>query len=192
LKNVGARLELFVHEDNKDSAQLATIESGLGTIHLLVFKARFDDGFAYETSDGHTAPVFKPDPNYRVFRFPDVRSTRDLYRLHCKLKEQFVSGHRPTMADKDGELAEFSARAGATHQRHAQSGDYKLSPAGDCYIYTWRGAIRHAWLLAWPVKSFRSMRLHRKGMKTAEELGLPIHPKFGCLQESVGRKNLTS
>lgn len=190
-RNVQARLELFLHEANKDSAQLTTIEMGLKTIHLLVFKTRFEDGFAYETSDGHTAPVFKPDPNYRVFRFPDIRATGDLYRLHCEIKKQF-SDRRPTLADGEGEMAQFIARAQLTHQRHSQSGDFKLSPAGDCYRYTWKGAIRHAWLLAWPIQPLRHMRLHRQGIKMAERLGLPIHPKFGRLQESVVGRNSTA
>jgi hypothetical protein len=186
-RNVAARLDMFLHEQNKDSAQLAQVITGLGTIELLVFKSRFEDGFAFETSNGHTAPLFKPDPNYRVFRFPDVRSTSDLYRLHFKLKEQFAANRRPALADKDGELAEFIARAEVSHRRHAQSGDYKLSPAGDYYLYTWKGAVRHAWLLAWPIQSFRSMRLHSQGMKLAEQLGMPINPKFGRLQDSLPR-----
>lgn len=184
--NVGVRLEMFLHKESRDSAQLARIKTSLKEIDLLVFKCRFVDGFAFETSNGHTAPLFEPDPNYRVFRFPDVRSTPDLYRLHCKLKEQFISANRPTLADEAGELAEFTSRAEISHQRHAQSGVYKLAPVGDCYLYTWKGAIRHACLMAWPIKQFRRMAVHRLGMRTAERIGLPINPKLGRLLESLG------
>jgi hypothetical protein len=184
-RNVALRLAVFIHPANKDSAQLAKIVSGLRTILMVAFKSRFDDGFAYETSDSQAATPFKRDPNFQIFQFPGLRSTIDLYRLHCKIKEQFALTRRPTLADKDGEIAEFMARAEVVRQRHAHSGDYKLSPAGDRYVYTWRGAIRHSWLMGWPIKFFRVMRVHRRGMKRAEELGLRINPKFGRLEESL-------
>jgi hypothetical protein len=185
--NVVVHLALFIHAANKDSAQLARVMTGLGTISVLVFKSRFEDGFAFETSDSHIAEIFKPDPNFPVFRFPLIRSTRDLYRLHSKIKERYVPSHRPTLADKGGELAEFIARAEIVRQRHAQRGGYRLAVAGDRYLYTWRGAIRHSWLMAWPIKRFRMMGMQRKARKMAEELGLRIDPKFGCLEDSLPR-----
>lgn len=191
-RNVLAHFAMFIHPANKDSAQLGRIMSGLQIIHIVVFKARFDDGFAFETSNSHVAPIFEPDPRFRVFRFADVRSTYDLYRLHRKIKEQFFASQHSVLADERGELAEFMARAEVIHQKHAQGGDYKLSPAGDRYVYTWRGAIRHAWLFAWPIKSFRRMRAHSAGMKLARELGLPINPKFGRLEESLRNRNTTA
>lgn len=184
-RNVALRLAVFIHPANKDSAQLAKIVSGLRTVSIVAFKSRFDDGFAFETSDSHTATPFKRDPNYQVFPFPGLRSTNDLYRLHCKIKETFALSRRPVLADKDGEVAEFMARAEVVRQTHAHSGDYKLSPAGDRYFYTWSGAIRHSWLHGWPINFFRTMRVQSRGMKKAEELGLRIHPKFGRLEESL-------
>jgi hypothetical protein len=130
-RNVLAHFAMFIHPANKDSAQLGRIMSGLQIIHIVVFKARFDDGFAFETSNSHVAPIFEPDPRFHVFRFADVRSTHDLYRLHRKIKEQFFASQHSVLADERGELAEFMARAEVIHQKHAQGGDYKLSPAGD-------------------------------------------------------------
>jgi hypothetical protein len=189
-RNVAVRLAMFIHPANKDSAGLAEVVSGLRTIAFLAFKSRFDDGFAFETSNSQTATVFERDPNFQVFQFPGLRSTTDLYRLHCKIKEQFALSHRATLADKNGEVAEFMARAEVVRQRHAHSGDYKLSAAGDRYLYTWRGAIRHAWLHGWPIKFFRTMRVQSKGMKKAQELGLRINPKFGRLEESLSPREV--
>jgi hypothetical protein len=190
-RNVAVHVAMFIHPANQDSVQLGRIVSGLRTTHALVFKARFDDGFAFESSNSHTAQIFRPDPCFPVFRFPALRSTTDLYRLHRKIKEQFALSHSPTLAEADEELSEFIARAEIVRQRHAQGGDYKLAPAGDKYVYTWRGAIRHAWLQTWPIKPFRAMRVHSRGMKRAKELGLPIHPKFGRLQDSLPRRDAT-
>jgi len=186
-RNVAARIELFVHAANGDSAQLGHVVSGLRNTPVLIFKARFEDGFAFETSNTRIAPIFQPDPNFPVYRFPAVRSTKSLYRLHCKIKEQFVLTHGHPIVNPDGELDEFIRRAEIVRQRHAQGGHYKLASSGDRYVYTLKGAIRHAWLSAWPVKPLRASRMYSKSMKMAEELGLPIHPKFGCLEESLRR-----
>jgi hypothetical protein len=180
--NVATFIAIFIHPKNRDSAQLVQVVSGLGTTPGLVFKSRFNDGFAFETGSFSVAPIFQPDPQFPVFRFPDVRSTHDLYRLHCKIKEQFSYAHIPTIADAEGELAEFIARAEIVNHRHVNSADYKLSPARDRYVYTCRGAIRHAWLRAWPIKSLRIIRMHRNSLKIAEQLGLPIDPKFGRIE----------
>ena len=186
-RNVAVRLEVFLHPQNKDSAQLAQIVSGLRTTPVLIFKTRFVDDFAFETSDAHSPHMFGPDPNSPVFRFPVLRSTHDLYRLHCAIKEQFFHSHQAALADKEGEVAKFIARTEIAHQRLADSGDYKLAPSGDHYVYTWRGAIRQAWLAAWPVKPFRQLRLQSRAMKTAQQLGLPINAKLGRLQDSMRR-----
>jgi len=186
-RNVAVRIEVFVHPANKDSAQVGHVVSGLRNTPVLVFKSRFEDGFAFETSNTRSAPIFHPDPNFPVFRFPAVRSTKSLYRLHCKIKEQYALTHRFPIADADGELNEFIRRAEVANQRLAQSGHYKLASSGDCYAYTLTGAIRHAWFSAWPVKPLRAIRVYSKSMKMAEELGLRIHPKFGCLEESLRR-----
>jgi hypothetical protein len=184
-RNIAVRAEIFRHEDNKDSAQLVEISSGLRTLPVMIFRSDFQDGFAFETSNAREAPLFPPDPECPIFRFPNMRSTRDLYRLHCKIKERFLDAHHPVLADNEGELARFIARSEVVHQRHAKCGDYQLAPLGEYYRTTWRGAIRQAWLLAWPIKQFRMMRMYSRAMKMAEDLGLRIHPKFGCLEDSL-------
>lgn len=181
-RNVETAVSIFLHPSNLDSAQLVLVVSGLRTRAVLVFKSRFDDGFAFETSSFGVAPIFKPDPHFPVFRFPAVRSTHDLYRPHCRIKEQFLSAHNPTIADAAGELAEFIARSEIVNQRHVNSAEYKLSPTRDGYVFTLRGAVRHAWLQAWPIKPHRASRVHRDSMKMAEQLGLPINPKFGRIE----------
>jgi|SRR5579872_1252264 len=189
-RNVGVRLLMYVHEQNQDSAQVAEVISGLRTIPALVFKSRFQDGFAFETNNMSQSRIFPGDPEFPVFRFPALRSTADLYRIHRKIKEQFLTSRHPVMAGKEGELAEFIARAEIAHQRMAQCGDYELAPEGDRYVLTWKGALRQSWLLAWPVKQIRQLRLYSQSLKQAEELGLPINEKLGQVGQvdpSTGR-----
>src|SRR5579859_110475 len=116
---------IYVHPGNKDSAQLGRIATRVGPLNVMVFKTRFDDGSAFETSNSHTAPIFRPDPQFQVFRFPQIRSRADLYRIHQKLKERFAATRRPVITDKAEELAEFIARAEIVHLRNAER-DYKL------------------------------------------------------------------
>lgn len=185
VRQIATRLALFVHGENGDSAQLAHVVSGLRTVPLLVYKTRFDDNFAFETSNSNTPKLFEPDPNFPTFRFPTVRSTGSLYRLHCKIRERVGASRRAMLAEGSGEIAEFIAAADRVNQRHVGSGRYKLSPTGDRYVYTLTGAIRHSWLHTWPVKQFRQLNLERSSLRFAEELGLRIHSVFGCLQEEI-------
>ena len=184
---VDLQVDIFIHSEGKDSAQLGQIATGLGTNYLMVFKTRFDDGFAFETSNGHTPPLFPPNPDYKVFRFPDLRSASDQYRLHLKIKEHFFGSRNPVLADREGEVAEFIKAAEVMHQRHATSRRYRLSASGEHYVYTLRAAIRHSWLSAWPVKPWRVLALHRRSTKMAKELGFFINPKPGRLEE-LGRR----
>jgi hypothetical protein len=189
-RNVGIRMNLYVHQGNQDSAYLAEIISGLGTTPVVSFKARFEDGFAFETNNVSNASIFKENPDHRSFRFPQVRSTDSLYRLHRRIKQDAVADHHhPIIADKQGELAEFVARAEALHQRMAQCGDYQLSLEGDCYRPTWKGAMRQSWLLAWPVKQIRAIRLQNNSLRVARELGLPINVKLGRIYEPADEDN---
>jgi hypothetical protein len=139
---------MFIHPANQDSVQLGRVVSGLSTTHALVLRARFDDGFAFESSNSQVAQILRPDPRFQVFRFPAVRSIVDLYRLHGKIKELFALSQRPTLADEARELSEFIARAEIVRQRHAPGGEYKVAPAGDRYAYTWkeRFATPGCWL----------------------------------------------
>lgn len=186
-KNIGVVVEIYIHKQNQDSAQLAEIVGGLNRIPVVVFKSRFEDGFAFETNNISRASIFTANPNFPSFCFPSVRSTADLYRLHRKLKEQFLTSKRPLVADKEGELADFITRAEMRHQRLASCGDYRLSAESDRYVHTWKGAIWHSWLLAWPVKQIRAIGLQSRSLRRAQELGMPINVKLGRVDPSTGR-----
>jgi len=183
-RNVALRVNFYVHLQNQDSAYVAEIISGRQTISLVSFKSRFEDGFSFETNNVSSASLFKDNPDHRSFRFPQVRSIDSLYRLHRRIKQDaVVDHHRPVIADKQGELAEFISRAEVLHQRMAQCGDYELSQDGGCYRHTWKGAIRQSWLLAWPVKQMRALRIQNNSLTVARELRLPINVKLGRIYE---------
>jgi hypothetical protein len=187
-RNIAVRVTVFRHEENKDTAQVAQIIGGLRILPMMCFRTDFQDGFAFESSDAPGERLFPSDPECPVFRFPSVRSTQSLYRLHSKIKERYLDAHHPALADKERELARFIARAEVAHQRLAKFGDYHLAPLGEHYRLTWRGAIRQSWLNAWPVKQFRALRAESRALKMAESMGLRINPKLGRLQDSPRRE----
>jgi hypothetical protein len=179
---VRTEVMIFVHQANGDSAQVGRVISRSRTLDMLVFKSRFEDGFAFETSSYPTAPGSLPDPNFPVFRFSQIRGRSDLYRIHRKLKERFATSRRPVIASQSEELNDFVVRAEKVHQRIVAR-DFKLNAANDRYVLTLRGAIRRAWLGTWPVKQIRTMLMERRAFNTARELGLRINPKLGCLED---------
>ena len=187
-KEPRVQVAFYLHPETVDTAQIGRIESHWGPRYLYIFETQFDDGFILESSNGSSVGLLAPDPNHPVFRFPQLRFPNDLYRIHQELKKRFSSARRPVRGSAEEELKRYIARAEAIHQRLVAA-DYKMDKAGNRYVYTIWGATRHAWLLTWPVKDFRRMRVEARAMKTAGELGLPIHPKLGRLEDSLRRRH---
>lgn len=186
-KDVGSdrptvEITIYVHPLNRDSAQVGRVTTRSRTVDVLVFKTRFDDGFAFETSNSGIPAILLANPQCPIFRFPQIRQRADLYRIHQKIKEQFATDRHPVIGSKSEELSEFVVQAEKIHQRNAAR-DYKLNAAGDRCVYKVRGAIRHAWLHTWPVDFIRKMRVEYRAVKKAAELGLRINPKLGGLAD---------
>lgn len=173
---------IFVHPENGDSAQLAKVQSSLRTIHLVVFNTRFDDGLVLETSNVHRLPVFRRKAKFPTFRFPQVRNLEDLYHLHRALMHDFDEHRRPVAATAELAAATFSETAEEIHSLNMSQGDYKLSPSGEHYVYTWRGAFRHSLLETWPVTSIRQFLAASDANRVCEHLGFRINSKLGRIQ----------
>jgi hypothetical protein len=175
---------LYLHTGNMDTAYIGQVKTRRRTTHVCAFISRFTDDFVLESSNARIPELFLPDPNHPVFKFPQLRSRRDLYRIHQELKKRFATTRVLTVGDKAEELARFIARTEIVHARIAKR-YFRLSKERDRYVHTVRGAIRLAWLSTWPVNLIRQGRSESKAMNTADELGLPIHLKLGCLVDSV-------
>jgi hypothetical protein len=178
------RAALFVHRGSLDSAHVARISGGPEPQNLLVFKARFDDGFAFETANTRNPSIYPSDQRHPVFKFPQIRFAADLYRIHSQIKRQYAVAQRPVIADAQGELAEFISRSEIARQRMMGTRDHKLKPFGDEYAFTLRGAIRHTFLLTWPVRPIRELKLRYRALKKIRELGFGFDAKSGRLSES--------
>ena len=160
------RLALFVNPENRDSAQI----SRMPWKDLLVFEARFADGFAFETCNAASAPS-PVIANNLVFAFPETGLPFDLYRVHQRIKEDMGSGREPVILDGEGEIDEFISRS-AEVRSHLMSRDYRLKADG--YRFTMVGAIRKASLLLWPVKQLREAIFRRGALIQLTRLGFRL------------------
>jgi hypothetical protein len=190
VRNVANVLAFFKHRDNPDCAVLGTIITGREKIPLLIFRSRFSDGMTFTTSNLSKPRHVKPSPMFAGYRFPGVGPAAALYRLHRKGMEEFGSSRQPVIDDGESELRLYIEMSEKEHTRVTEEAGYKLGPKGDKYVPTVYAAIRNAWLLTWPVKQIRIMRLYSNGAKRARALGLPL--KFGTLEDMVGSRRRPS
>jgi hypothetical protein len=171
-------LALYIDPIHRDSAHVARVTGK----DLLVFKTRFEDGFAFETSSTPSIRLFPTNPQHPTFRFPQLRRPSDLYRVHQRIRSQVGSEREPVISDEEGEVAEFISRAEVVRS-HMMSRDYRQTTA-NYYMFRIRGALRHAALLAWPVKPIREAMFRRKALNEITRLGLRVDKGTGRI---VGR-----
>jgi|GEM_PF-6290180 len=172
-------LALLVHSDREDSAQIAEIRTSLGTVPLLVFATKFDDGVLLETSNARGPRLFKPKPKFQSFRFPQIRRIPDLYLLHEKLKEELSSTRTAMRFAPDERINTYIEDAEEIHRANLAPGDYKLHSSGARYVYTLRGAFRQTFLRTWPIGALRAVYAESESLKKARQLGFELNPKLG-------------
>lgn len=165
-------LAMFIHPQNKDSAEVIVSSRGTSSLTLPIFKARFEDGFAFEVGNYGMAPhEISGGPDFPAFNFPQVQSTAELYRMHNLLKKHLAKSRIPVVADGKGELAEFARKAEEVHRYSMSRPGYKLNSDGTRYAYTLAGAMRTAVDHQWPIAPIRrwsallSARQHAKKLQ---------------------------
>jgi hypothetical protein len=136
-------LALYMHPANRDSAHVFRMDGAKGQINLLVFKTRFDYGFASETSNTESLGLYSVDPEYPVFRFPQVKLAADLYRVHKVIKAEFSASRRAVLATPGGELAEFISGAEVVRNR-MMAGGPQAKAGGRCIRFhtSWSDSAR--------------------------------------------------
>lgn len=179
---VTTHVAIFVHEESGNSAQLARVRSSLRTTYLVAFATRFRNGLVVETSDSFRTPIFHPKPKYQSFRFPQVRSTSNLYFLHQAITREYEASRIKLRETPENALANFIEAAEEIHILNMEQGDYRLNPTGDRYVFTWRGAFRHSFLHAWPMSTIRVIRASSRAEKKCNQLGYRINPKLGRIE----------
>jgi hypothetical protein len=172
---------ILVHPAHGNMAQVVAVKSSLRNRDLIVFNSVFDDGLVLETSNGHEPPVFRKKAKFMTLRFPRQRILVDQYILHRRLVEELAQSRKLLTATPDQMVDDFLANAEKIHAMNMDPREYKLSESSDCYRYTWRGAIRTAFLRTWPVVAFRRNNLYAEADEVLKRLGFQVD-KLGGLQ----------
>lgn len=166
-------LALYINPSHRDSAHVARVAGK----ELLVFKTRFKDGFAFETSSAPSLRLLPTDPKHPNFRFPQLRLPSDLYRVHEELKIRMGSGREAVISNGEGEIAEFISRA-EVGRAYMMRRDYRQSRS-DIYRFSIQGALRCAASLTWPAKLIREAIFRRKALDELSRLGFQIDKRTG-------------
>jgi len=174
LRSEGGRvfyLAVFVHPQNRDSAEVFVFDGASTFLTLPIFKSRFADGFAFEVGNSGVAPhQISGGPSFPAFNFPNVRSTAELYRIHGLLKREFSNSRVPTISDGSAEVREFARKAEEVHNYSMSHPDYKISADRTQYAFTLKGAMRAAWLHQWPVAPIKRWCALRSAIQHTNQL----------------------
>lgn len=136
------------------------------------FITRCSNDAQVDTNSSSTAPVLFPNPNYHVFRFPQIRDAFTLYRVHRMLTQKHLTGSRPELPPKGGEIAELKRRLERYGPRQQEHGYMHLDPSGEFYRLTWKGAVIGAWRSIWPISTLRNALTSTKSQSQLRSLGV--------------------
>lgn len=153
---------LFSHPNLNDFASFTVSSASHLTDTYLEFSTQFSSGMQMETNNNGVLPL-TPDPKGAlVFRFPDVKEPRALYRLHRQLIEKHAGGSWAKPEAKGQEIQRWTRAAENHGPRLAEIGYMKRIDSGEAFQLTWKGAILMAWKGLWPASMVRYWRFRQR------------------------------
>lgn len=153
---------LFCHPNLHDLASFNVSSASHLTDTYLGFSTEFSSGMQLETNNNGVLPL-TPDPaGTFVFRVPEVKDPRVLYRLHRQLVEKHAGGAWAKPEVKGQEIQRCTRAAENHGPRLAQIGYMKRLDSGEGFQLTWKGAILMAWKGLWPASMVRNGLYHHR------------------------------
>lgn len=153
-------------------ADVSVVKSAKQVKGYSEFITRCSDDKQVDTNTNNSSPVLFPWPAYHVFRFPQIKDTFTLYRVHRMLVEQNTGGSRPELPGKGQELAELKRRLDRYGVRQQQRGYMYLEPSGEYFRLTWKGAILGGWRSIWPISLLRNLWMESQSQTKLRSLGV--------------------
>jgi len=98
----------FCNRTTNDIASVSTVVTPRKTASYLEFSSRFPNGLILETNTNSTLPLTPGNPAQRIFRFPKIKTSQALYRVHRQLMEKYAPGLWPQAEPKGEELQRFT------------------------------------------------------------------------------------
>jgi len=155
---------LFSHSNAHDFASFIVSSASHVADSYLEFSTEFSSGLRLETNNNDVLPL-TPDPkNTLVFRFPEMREPRSLYRLHHQLLEKHAPGAWAKPEAKGQEIQRWVRTVENHGPRLAEIGYVKRVHGTESYRLTWKGAILMTWKGLWPTAMVRQW-LYRQAMR---------------------------
>jgi hypothetical protein len=143
--NTRSYIAYFCNRQTQDFANISAVITPKKATGYFEFSTRFSDGSFLETNTNRVLPLSPPNPQVRIFRFPEIADPVSLYRLHRRLIEKYAGGLWPQGEPKGTEIQRLVRVVESYGPRHVQNGYMYLSPRGDQYRLTWKGAFLMTW-----------------------------------------------
>ncbi|HZN38019.1 MAG TPA: hypothetical protein VFD82_04405 [Planctomycetota bacterium] len=174
MPNTTILLAAFENQATQDAAiAVAAYVDVRGVTRLrtayLEFSNGFTDGRSVSTNNTAELSVYR-EPEWRVMtQFPQVQDCALLYRIHQALVQR-ASGRKKPLPRQDGWDALLREAMVREMTSQIEPGYLRLSPTGELYTPTWKGAFLMTWKLLPPVKGILLRARARRAEKTLAEL----------------------
>jgi hypothetical protein len=176
--NVKAVILLFVNRTTKDAAIATAIyadklDPPLQTAYVEII-SRYRDGTLVQTNNSSQMGAFPSKEGATTTYIPSVPQADRLYRIHQALAERSArDAVKVLRLDEEfhGDAVAYMAFAMREElDGQIETGYMFLSPDGEVFRPTWKGAFLMCWAMLFPFKQIRFARRDRKEQRVLEEL----------------------
>jgi len=155
----------FCNRRTNDFANVSAIITPKQTASYLEFSTQFKNGLWIETNTNRVLPLTPPNPDVRVFRFPEIQDARTLLHTHHQFVDKYAPGLWAQGEPRGEEIHRLVRVVENYGPRHARIGYMRLAEDGQNYRLTWKGAFLMTWRGLWPVSLCRRI-IHRNAMQS--------------------------
>lgn len=173
---------LLANESTGDVAQVAIADrlddhGEVKQIALPIFIRRAGSK-RVATSNSDTPGVFVRPRDHVAHAFPMLHDVSALYNAHRAVCERHVGPGRGELAAPGGEVKQTNSDTAEEFAYQTRRGLMRFTPEGD-YEVTWRGSIHSVWRLHPRFVSGHKRRIHARGLRLLQELGMTPDPVVG-------------
>jgi hypothetical protein len=158
-------VEYFCNRATNEFASVCALVTPTSVASYLEFSSSFANGMVLETNTNGALPLTPANRGHRVFRFPRIQASQELYRIHQQLAKKYAAGFWAQPEPKGEELQRYVRVIENYGPRHTQIGHMELSEDANWYKLTWKGAFLLTWRGLWPTCVLRRLA-QRHAMQT--------------------------
>jgi hypothetical protein len=168
-----AVMAVLEHPRTYDVAKPLITSAGKRSHVTLLLQTRFDDGTEVNTGNNVLTIGLPALPGHTGLWLPQVRDSRELYRIHEQVSRRLEAGKTRIAIGPDPEAFLIEGRDRVL-AHHVATGYYYYDRNHDVLRPTWKGAFLMTWRLRWPVRPLFFARRRRRTQKLLRELGIAV------------------